>query len=223
MDKQTPATKDKVQNIGNSYPLPLEPHEEKHYLQMYASDCERERKIARDTLIERNLRLVAHIVKKFNRPDTEDLISIGTIGLIKGISSFKPDKGTKLATYTSRCIENEIRMFLRSTKKSNGDWSIQDPIGTDREGNSITLEDKLADDACGLFDTVSLKMQVEQLYEAMQQLDERERDIILQRYGLAGGKETTQREIGKTMNISRSYVSRIEKKALDKLQKQLSS
>ena len=212
---------DKALCIGNSFPQPLKPHEEARMLEQYAADCEATKKHAKDILIERNLRLVAHIVKKFNHPDTEDLISIGTIGLIKAIASFKPEKGTRLATYASRCIENEIRMALRATKKFNGDLSIQDSIGTDREGNKITFEDKLADEDCHVCDIVSLRMEVMRLYDAMAVLDGRERDIIMKRYGLTGDKEVTQREIGRMMDISRSYVSRIEKKALEKLHRQM--
>jgi len=219
----TPAKKSKTQKIiqnsipTGSFPKPLNTSEEARFLNLYATGDPAQKEQAKNTLIEHNLRLVAHIVKKFNHPDTEDLISIGTIGLIKGIYSFKPEKGTRLATYASRCIENEIRMYLRATKKYNGDLSLQDTLSMDREGNGATLEEKLADDAESLADVVALRMQVEEMYEVLAGLDEREQEIIHLRYGLAGGREVTQREIGDMMNISRSYVSRIEKKALEKL------
>ena len=209
-------------NAAGSFPKPLSAEEERHYIIAYEKGDPAEKKQAKDVLIERNLRLVAHIVKKFHHPDVEDLISIGTIGLIKGISSFNASKGVRLATYASRCIENEIRMHLRATRKHQGDISIQDPIGTDREGNKITFEERLADDGEELADIVALKMQVKLLYDRLaDSLSEREREIIEMRYGLKFGEEITQREIGEMLKISRSYVSRIEKKALEKLGKEL--
>ncbi|MDR2167767.1 MAG: RNA polymerase sporulation sigma factor SigK [Clostridiales bacterium] len=210
---------DKLQ-AGGSFPKPLNSKEEAHFIQLYTKGNPKEKEIAQNTLIERNLRLVAHIVKKFHHPDVEDLISIGTIGLIKGIYSFNPEKGVRLATYASRCIENEIRMHLRASKKYSGDISMQDSASLDREGNKATLEDRLADDSEPLEDVVALRIQVAQLYDVLELLDERERIIITMRYGLAGTPEITQREIGDRLNISRSYVSRIEKKALDKLSRE---
>ena len=192
---------------ASSFPRPLSPDDEKHYVSLYESGNDAQKKHAKDTLVEHNLRLVAHIVKKYNHPETEDLISIGTIGLIKGIDSFKSEKNVKLATYCSRCIENEIRMYLRSTKKHNGDVSIHDSIGSDKEGNSITLEDRLADDGEDLPDIVDLKIQVKFLYDKLRDaLNKREREIVEMRYGLKSGKEVTQREIGEILKISRSYV-----------------
>jgi len=178
--------------------------------------------MAKNILIEHNLRLVAHIVKKYNLKDNEDLISIGTIGLIKGINSYKSEKGVKLATYTSRCIENEILMSLRSAKKYSSESSLQDPIGTDKEGNQVTLEDKLPDGSESIEDQIHREMQYKLLYETVvQTLKDRERKIIEMRYGIYSGKERTQREIAKILDISRSYVSRIEKKALKKLEREL--
>ncbi|MCL2353229.1 MAG: RNA polymerase sporulation sigma factor SigK [Defluviitaleaceae bacterium] len=207
--------------VSNSFPQPLNKEEEAYFLNLYAKGCHKEKKLAKNTLIERNLRLVAHIVKKFHNHDVDDLISIGTIGLIKGISSYNIAKDTKLATYAARCIENEIRMYLRSIKKHAGNLSIQDVLGTDAEGNSMTFEDKLADDGENLLDAVVLKMQVVDLYKALDVLDPREKEIIQMRYGLENKEEVTQREIGQMLKISRSYVSRIEKKALEKLFKEL--
>lgn len=204
-----------VTNI-NSFKSPLKPSEERMYLERYKNG-DRE---AKNILIERNLRLVAHVVKKFSAApdDTDDLISIGTIGLIKAITTFDPDKGTKLATYAGRCIENEIRMHLRSGKKMRSEILLQDPIGKDKDGNEITLIDKLSNDDESIFDEVNLKMQVKNLYQCMKEiLPERERRVIELRYGLANGYELTQKQIAKMLGISRSYVSRIEKKAIKKL------
>ena len=204
-----------VTNI-NSFQPPLKPDEEKMYLEKYKNGD----KNAKNILIERNLRLVAHVVKKFSTvpDDTDDLISIGTIGLIKAITTFDPDKGTKLATYAGRCIENEIRMHLRSGKKTRSEMLLQDPIGKDKDGNEITLIDKLSNDEENIFDEVNLKMQIKSLYRCMKEiLPEREQKVIELRYGLANGCELTQNQIAKMLGISRSYVSRIEKKAIKKL------
>lgn len=179
---------------------------------------------AKNVLIERNLRLVAHIAKKYQNSvkDGEDLISVGTIGLIKAIVTFKAQRGTKLATYASKCIENELLMFLRSTKKYNNDIFLQDPIGIDREGNEVTLEDKLADENEPVDEQVDMKMKTHMLHQLIEKvLKVRERKIIELRYGLITGEEITQREIAEMMGISRSYVSRIEKKALHKLSKEI--
>ncbi|OLO38827.1 RNA polymerase subunit sigma-70 [Alkalihalophilus pseudofirmus] len=200
---------------NNAFPQPLSKAEEQKYLQLMEQGDEE----ARNRLIEHNLRLVAHIVKKFEntREDTEDLISIGTIGLIKAIESYSQGKGTKLATYAARCIENEILMHLRALKKVKKDVSLHDPIGTDKEGNEITLIDVLQEETDDIVDTIQLKMEKKQIYDYIHVLDEREKEVIVGRFGLDLMKERTQREIAKELNISRSYVSRIEKRALMKL------
>lgn len=200
---------------NNAFPQPLKKEEERKYLALMAEgDPE-----ARNLLIEHNLRLVAHIVKKFEntREDTEDLISIGTIGLIKAIESYSEGKGTKLATYAARCIENEILMHLRALKKVRKDVSLHDPIGTDKEGNEITLIDVLQEDADDIVDVIQTKMEKKQIYEFIHVLDDREKEVIVGRFGLSLEEERTQREIAKELGISRSYVSRIEKRALMKL------
>ena len=201
---------------NNSFPKPLTAQEEKIYIEkMSKGDSD-----ARNKLIEHNLRLVAHIAKKYtgNVRDSEDLISLGTIGLIKGINSYDTSKGTRLATYAARCIENEILMLMRSNKKSQGDVSLNDPIGTDKEGNQILLMDIIGTDEEDVIKEIDYKMQVKKLYENIKSsLDDREREIIRMRYGLDNGTEMTQREIAKILGISRSYVSRIEKKAVSKL------
>ncbi len=208
-----------VTNI-NSFQTPLKPSEERMYLELYKNGD----KSAKNILIERNLRLVAHVVKKYSlsHDDADDLISIGTIGLIKAITTFNPDKGTRLATYAGKCIENEIRMHLRSGKKLRSEVLLQDPIGKDKDGNEITLIDKLSNDDESIFDEVNLKIQIKKLYQCMKDiLPEREQKVIELRYGLANGCELTQKEIAKMLGISRSYVSRIEKKAIKKLKSSL--
>ncbi|HEX7066289.1 MAG TPA: RNA polymerase sporulation sigma factor SigK [Bacillales bacterium] len=201
---------------NNAFPQPLsEAEEEKHLKRMAEGDPK-----SRNTLIEHNLRLVAHIVKKFDNTgeDLEDLISIGTIGLIKAIESFSPDKGTKLATFAARCIENEILMHLRSLKKTKKDVSLHDPIGTDKEGNEITLIDILGTEGDDVAEKVQMKIEKSKIYAHLDILDAREQEVIRGRFGLDhGGDERTQREIAKELGISRSYVSRIEKRALMKL------
>ena len=178
---------------------------------------------AKNILIERNLRLVVHIAKKFSSiKDVEDLISVGTIGLIKGIESFDYVKGTKLATYAARCIENEILMLIRNTKKTKNEVFLQDPIGTDKEGNEISLIDILNSSDDTIIDIVEQKLTIKKMYKKLNNiLNEKEQIIIKLRYGLIDGKIKTQKEIAKKLNISRSYVSRIEKKALSKLNKEL--
>lgn len=200
---------------NNAFPQPLSQAEEKKYLQLMA----RGDRNARNVLIEHNLRLVAHIVKKFENTgeDQEDLISIGTIGLIKAIESFSEDKGTKLATYAARCIENEILMHLRTLKKTKKDISLHDPIGQDKEGNEISLIDVLKSDSEDVIDTIQLNMELEKVKQYIDVLDNREREVIIGRFGLGMNKEKTQREIAKELGISRSYVSRIEKRALMKM------
>lgn len=205
---------------NNSFPQPLKEVEEKEYLQRL-KDGDPE---AKGVLVERNLRLVAHIVKKYSFPgkEVDDLISIGTVGLIKAIDSFDMDKGTRLATYAARCIENEILMLIRNNKKIKSEVYLQDPIGLDKEGNEISLMDILSSDKDSILEVVENKIQVKKLYFILETcLQEREKKIIEMRYGLIDGKPKTQREIALILGISRSYVSRIEKRALKKLLKEL--
>ncbi len=200
---------------NQAFPNPLTAEEEEYYLNLMAQGD----KVAREKLIEHNLRLVAHIVKKYQNQtdDKEDLISIGTIGLIKAIDSFSPDKGTKLATYAARCIDNEILMLFRSTKKMRNDVSLYDPIGFDKEGNEICLIDVVKDEEKDLNDVIIQQLAIEKIEKNLNALTQRERDIIVRRFGLENHDEETQQEIAKSYNISRSYVSRIEKRALMKL------
>ena len=196
---------------------PLSAAEEAHYIQVLKMGNGDEAAAAREILIERNLRLVAHIAKKYQNvdEDMEDLISIGTIGLIKAVSSFDAGKG-KLSTYASRCIDNELLMLLRSKKKSSREVSLFEPIGTDKEGNEISLLDIIEHDQEDITEQMELYENTKKLVRLVNQVD-REKEIICLRYGLLGGREITQREIGAALHISRSYVSRIEKKALLKL------
>ena len=203
---------------NSSFPKPLSAKDEQFYIERYKNGD----MAARDVLIEHNLRLVAHIAKKYSNSseDNEDIISIGTIGLIKGITSFDPSKGTRLATYAARCVDNEILMLMRTQKKTLGDVSLSETIGVDKEGNQIMLIDILKSDTADIFDKINTDIQVRQLYENIKsELDERERKVIILRYGIGGTKAYTQREVAKLLNISRSYVSRIEKKAVGKLGK----
>lgn len=203
-----------VTNSG-SFPRPLNAAEEKRCLERVKAGDED----ARKTLIEHNLRLVAHIIKKYysNARDQDDLISIGTIGLIKAVSTFDSKKGTRLATYAARCIENEILMYFRNQKKSAQDVYISDPIDTDKDGNQLTLMDVVSCDDTVL-DDVDFKMKSERLHKYIKTaLDKRERTIIEMRYGINGYTPKTQREVAEKLKISRSYVSRIEKKALGEL------
>lgn len=205
---------------NDSFPDPLTLEEEQNYFARYKNGDG----TAKNTLIERNLRLVAHVVKKYTGKDNEDLISIGTIGLIKAINTYKLDKGVRLATYAARCIENEILMYIRSSKKYLNDISLQGPIGIDNEGNEISLEDKLFDDKENIDDKIDLKFESKRIYKVMKLfLKKREKLIIAMRYGLLTGYEKTQREIASILGISRSYVSRIEKKALKKLNQKLNN
>src|SRR5699024_2089702 len=200
---------------NNTFPQPLSAKEEQKYLQQMADG----NKEARNKLIEHNLRLVAHIVKKFDNTGeyTEDLISIGTIGLIKGVESFKEGKGTKLATYAARCIENEILMYLRTLKKTRKDTSIYSPIGQDYEGNEISLLDVLEADTENIFEYIQLNMEMHKMQEHFSVLTEREKKVLIFRFGLNNEEELTQKEIASLLHISRSYVSRIEKRALMKV------
>ncbi|HIV52584.1 MAG TPA: RNA polymerase sporulation sigma factor SigK [Candidatus Mediterraneibacter norwichensis] len=199
-----------------SFPAPLSPSEEKYYIQKYTEgDLE-----AKHILIEHNLRLVAHVIKKYQNleEDPEDLISIGTIGLIKAVVTFNPDKGNRLAAYASRCVENEILMYLRSRKKNGKEISLYEPIGTDREGNEIRLYDIMETDEADIPDRIHLKENIQTLYEKVEnELSSREKLVLKMRYGLYNGEEYTQREIARQLGISRSYVSRIEKSAVEKL------
>lgn len=201
---------------SNSFQKPLSKKEEQEALEKYRKYGDIE---ARNLLVSHNMRLVAHIVKKYysNASDQEDIISIGTIGLIKGINTFDSEKGTKLATYASRCIENEILMHFRSKKKQSAEISLNEPIDTDSEGNPLTFSDIIySPDA--VFDDVDLKIKTEKLYEYLDKItDKRKKQILVMRYGLYDTEVYTQREIAKLLNISRSYVSRIEKKALEEL------
>ena len=207
---------------SNTFPVPLDEEEE----QMYLKKLREGDKSAKSILIERNLRLVAHIVKKYSFPnkDVDELISIGTVGLIKAIDSFDSTKGTRLATYASRCIENEILMLFRNNKKQKSEVYLQDPIGVDKEGNEFCLMDILSSEKDCVLDKVESNLQVRALYKKLgESLTRRESSILIMRYGLIDGKCKTQREIAKDLGISRSYVSRIEKKALKKLKKELYS
>ena len=201
-----------------SFPNPLTPSEEKQYIQQYTEGDLH----AKHILIEHNLRLVAHVVKKYQYldEDPEDLISIGTIGLIKAVVTFNADKGNRLAAYASKCIENEILMYLRSKKKSNKEVSLYEPIGTDREGNEIKLYDIIQTDEEDVSEKIYLRENIQKLYEKVEsELSDRERLVLKMRYGLYSGEEYTQREIARQLGISRSYVSRIEKSAVEKLRK----
>lgn len=202
------------------FPEPLTKEEETDALRRLANGDEE----ARNLLIERNLRLVAHVAKKYTntKADQEDLISIGTIGLIKGINSFNIDKGSRLSTYISRCIDNEILMHLRATKKLNSEVYLNEPIGKDKDDNVITLEEVLENNEKSIDEEVDIKMKIKLLYEKMKEiLKDREKTILELRFGLGGRRPKTQNEIAKSMNISRSYVSRIETKAINKLSKEI--
>ena len=205
---------------GNLFPEPLTPEEEKKYLIQMSKGNEE----ARNILIERNLRLVAHVAKKYStaKVEQDDLISIGTIGLIKGINSFDVKKGARLSTYVSRCIDNEILMHLRATKKLGAEVYLNEPIGKDKDDNVVTLQEVLENNERNIEDEVDIKMKIKLLYEKMKiLLKDREKTIIELHFGLNGEKPKTQSEIAGTMGISRSYVSRIETKALEKLAKGL--
>ena len=202
------------------FPEPLTANEERECLRRLKDGDDE----ARNILIEKNLRLVAHVCKKYSNSnvDQDDLISIGTIGLIKGINSFDVDKGAKLSTYVSRCIDNEILMHFRSTKKLSSEVFLNEPIGKDKDDNVVTLQDVLENDERSVEDSVDLKFKIKLLYEKMKSiLKDRERTILELRFGLDGNKPKTQIEIEHSMGISRSYVSRIETKAISKLAKEL--
>ena len=204
----------------NSFPKPLSPKEEQDCLaRMRDGDV-----TARDTLVEHNLRLVAHIVKKYaTGNDTEDFISIGTVGLMKAVLSFHPDKNTRLATYAARCIENEILMYFRSSKKYRGDVSLQEPITRDKDGNEVTILDTLSQQEAPFSDTLEKNCQLQALSSFLDTLPQREKQVLILRYGLDGGEERPQREVADALGISRSYISRIEKKAIETLRAALAA
>lgn len=203
-----------------TFQQPLGETQEAYYISRLKTGTEEEKEQARQVLIERNLRLVAHIVKKYQNmeEDIQDLISIGTIGLIKAVNTFDGAKGSRLATYAARCIDNELLMLLRSKKKISREVSLYEPLGMDKEGNAINILDVTCADQFDVVEQMTVSEDISKLgHFVMDILKGREQEIIIMRYGLFGTKEMTQREIGKKLNISRSYVSRIEKKALKKL------
>lgn len=206
---------------GNgAFPPPLSEAEEAEMLERKENGDEH----ARNVLVERNLRLVAHVVKKYDivGEDVDDLISIGAIGLIKAVNTFDRDKRTRLATYAARCIENEILMHLRSGRRNRGELSLNDPIGSDREGNEIVLMDVLTQDGDTVDEEVEQKLEQQRLLDRLKVLSVRERRVIEMRFGVGAAMRVTQREISKALGISRSYVSRIEKRALAKLEREMS-
>ena len=195
---------------------PLSAREERECLKRYKEGDQE----AREILINRNMRLVAHVIKKYQSPDyeMEDLLSVGTIGLIKAVNTFDPNKGSRLATYAAKCVENEILMLFRAGKKFSREVSIYDPIGTDKDGETVSLLDILEAEGKEALEQVILKQDIRMLYEAYEQnLKDTEKTVIRMRYGLFGSREHAQREIADEMGISRSYVSRIEKRAIEKL------
>ncbi len=203
-----------------TFQQPLSKEAEENYLKLLLHGTSEESQEAKRILIERNLRLVAHIAKKYQNTDVdmEDLISIGTIGLIKAVISYDASKNSKLATYAARCIDNELLMMLRARKKTSREISLYEPIGTDREGNEISLLDVIEHEQTDIVDRMETDHNIGKLQSIINKcLNEREQEIITLRYGLISGEEITQREIGKMLGISRSYISRIEKKALEKL------
>ena len=202
-----------------TFPKPLSHGEEKLYLKR----CKEGDQTARNMLIEHNMRLVAHVVKKYQCQDydTEDLLSAGTIGLIKAVNTFDVDKGSRLATYAARCVENEILMLLRAGKKRTKEVSLFEPIGTDKDGETVSLVDVIEMENPKTIDQLILDQDIKELYQAFdQKLTENEKQVISMRYGLFKGKEHTQREVAGVLGISRSYVSRIEKKAIGKLREE---
>ncbi len=205
----------KTSYSNNVFKEPLTKDEEEKYINLLLKGD----KDARDKLIEHNLRLVAHITKKYENTniDNDDLISIGTIGLIKGIDSYSKKHGTKITTYCAKCIENEILMFFRSNKKNNNTISLDDPIGYDKEGNDITILDILKTPKPDYIEDIYIKDNIKLLSKYLNNLSKREKEIIIRRYGLFNNDEQTQKEIAKDLNISRSYVSRIEKRAVTKI------
>ncbi|MBQ2425936.1 MAG: RNA polymerase sporulation sigma factor SigK [Lachnospiraceae bacterium] len=203
-----------------TFPQPLSAREEREYLERYKEGDQE----AREVLIHRNMRLVAHIVKKYQGTDyeTEDLLSVGAIGLIKAVDTFNPDKGSRLGTYAAKCVENEILMLFRAGKKYSKEVSIYEPIGTDKDGETVSLMDVLEQEGKEALEQVILNQDVRNLYESIEKnLNDTEKTVIRMRYGLFDSNEYTQREVAKVLGISRSYVSRIEKKAMEKLKESL--
>lgn len=208
---------------GGGFPKPLSPEEEKKWIELYGQGTEEEREQAREQLIIHNLRLCAHIAKKYAKGgrEQEDLVSIGTIGLIKAVNTFSPEKGA-LSGYAARCIENEIRMSLRAEKKLVNECSLEEPLGTDREGNELTVLDLMGSDGEAVFEQVGRTLERERLLRAMETcLKKREKLVLTLRYGLVGQPPMAQREVAALLGISRSYISRIEKKAMEKVKKEL--
>ena len=205
-----------------SFPKPLSDKEEKYYIEQYENGDEEAKKI----LIERNLRLAAHIAKKYSSQShtMDDFISIGTIGLIKAVNTYSSSRSVRLATYAAKCIENEILMSIRASKKNSSEVSLNVSIGTDKDGNEISLNDILGTEPDAVADDISLKIQVQQMINTMNKvLSERERLVLIHRYGILGRVPRNQREVAAILGISRSYVSRIEKKALEKMRAALPS
>lgn len=204
---------------GEALPSPLSPEEEKEAIELASSGDEN----ARTKLIEHNLRLVVYIAKRFenSKADIEDLISVGTIGLIKAVNSFDNNKNIKLATYASRCIENEILMFLRKTSKLKSEVSLDEPLNVDWEGNVLLLSDILGSETDSVYKDIENNVEKEILWKSFDKLSEREREIIKMRFGLLGQEEKTQKEIADMLNISQSYISRLEKKILTNLKKEI--
>ena len=203
-----------------TFPQPLSVREEREYLERYKEGDQE----AREVLIHRNMRLVAHVVKKYQGTDyeMEDLLSVGTIGLIKAVDTFNPDKGSRLGTYAAKCVENEILMLFRAGKKYSKEVSIYEPIGTDKDGETVSLMDVLELEGKEALEQVILNQDVKNLYESIEKnLNDTEKTVIRMRYGLFDSKEYTQREVAKVLGISRSSVSRIEKKAMEKLKETL--
>lgn len=203
-----------------TFPNPLTPAKERECLERLKEGDQEARRL----LIEHNMRLVAHVVKKYQYTDydTEDLLSVGTIGLIKAVNTFKPDRGSRLATYAAKCVENEILMLLRSHKKYSREVSLYEPIGVDKDGESIHLVDVIQMENEDVLEQMILDQDVRELYRAYGTcLNDNEKQVVRMRYGLFGGKEYTQREIAQAMGLSRSYISRIEKRGLEKMGKEM--
>lgn len=214
-------TVDYVCGNGEALPLPLSAEEEGEMLRKLGEEAEKEK--AKALLIQHNLRLVVYIARKFDNTGVEndDLVSIGTIGLIKAINSFKTDKNIKLATYASRCIENEILMYLRRTARLKSEVSFDEPLNTDFEGNELLLSDILGTSADSVYGDIEASAEREQLKEALKKLSERERKIMFLRFGLGGGEEMTQKDVADLLGISQSYISRLEKKIILRLKKEI--
>lgn len=215
-------TVDYVCGGGEALPLPLAPEEETALLKEMADGEETER--AKSLLIQHNLRLVVYIARKFDNTgvDNDDLVSIGTIGLIKAVNSFRADKNIKLATYASRCIENEILMYLRRTARLKTEISFDEPLNTDFEGNELLLSDVLGTSAESVYGEIESGAERQLLKEALKKLTERERKIMFLRFGLGGGEEMTQKDVADSLGISQSYISRLEKKIITRLRKEIS-